>query len=137
MGEVRMDLLRALADRAVGRALGFAGLGVGTTMVALSFDLALSLRVGADMTALVCLALACSAWGAPRRDVRRTELWAMLAEVDGELTRSLPRARAQVLLSGVLRESLLRHADLVGVAAVALWAVACGATLVGALSRSG
>jgi hypothetical protein len=130
-GEVEMDLLRALADQSIRRASGFVELGVGMTMVALSFDPTLSLRVGGDMTALFCLALIGAAWHAPRRDVRRTELWALLAAADKRFTHELPLRRAQELLASVLRERMLRQADFVGLTALALWLAPLAGALFG------
>lgn len=118
-----MDVIRVLADLSIRRACGFAGLGIGVMMLALSFDVVLACRAGAGLTALLCLGLVGAAWRAPRRDVRRTELWALLAGTTGELARRLPPARAQELLGSLLQERLLWHAERVGVIALALWLV--------------
>lgn len=118
-----MEILCALADQSIRRACGFAALAIGMVMLSLSFDLALAFRSGAALAGLLCLGLAAAAWQAPYRDVRRTELWALLAGTAGERLRlqRLPRAEAQALLSGVLRDRLLWHADRVGLVALALW----------------
>lgn len=119
-----MDVLQHLADIPIRRACGFAGLAISTTMLALSFDLAASFRSGGAMAAMLCLGLAFAAWRAPRKDMRRTELWRLLAGTSGEaLVRVLPRARAQVLLAEVLRERLLWHADRAAVLALGLGAL--------------
>lgn len=111
------------ADQSIRRACAFAGLGIAMVMLALSYSLGLALRSGGNMTALLCLGLLVCAWRAPRRDVRQTELWTML-EGDGAFARTLPRSQAQKLLSGVLRDRLLWHADRVGTVALVLWLAA-------------
>jgi hypothetical protein len=116
-----METLRELADVSIRRACAFATLGIATVMLALSYDLVLALRCGGLLTGLVSLGLALAAWRAPRKDVRRTELWSLLAGTSGEaLVRALPQARAQALLAEVLRERLLWHADRAAGVALAL-----------------
>lgn len=112
-------LLPTLADRSIRRACGFAGFGVGSVMLALSFDLPLAFRFGGMLFALLCLGLLWTAWRAPYRDVRRGELWIELQAVcDGPP----PYARdvAQALLSSVMRQRLIWHAERVGIAALAM-----------------
>jgi len=116
--------VRSLADEAIRRACGFAGLAIGTTMLALSFDVLLALRSAAGMTAILCLAQVFLAWRAPRSNMRRSELWAMLPGTPGDGARALPREEAQALLAGVLRERLLWHAERVGLLAMAFWGLA-------------
>lgn len=125
-----MDVIRDLADITIRRACAFAGLGVGVVMLALSFDLALACRAGAALTAVLCLGLAVAGWCAPRRDMRRTELWSMLVAVEGGFTRRVSRAEAQEVLAGVLQQRLLWHAERVGAIALALWGVVLVAMLV-------
>lgn len=132
-----IDTLRALADHSIRRALGFVGLGACTLMLALSFDPPLALRSGANLLAIACVGLLISAWNAPRRDVRRTELWALLASSAGDVLRRLPRSQLQDLLSGVLRERMVWHAERVGAVAAALWALALIVALVGVGSGTG
>lgn len=118
--------LRELADLSIRRACGFAALGIGTVMLALSHDLALAFRSGGDLTALVCLAMLLQAWRAPRRDVRDLELWSLLPGTPGAYARNLPRTEAQRLLGRVMRERLLRHAEWAGMLAVGFWVLAVG-----------
>ncbi len=114
-----MERIRAVADQTIRRACGFAGLGIGTTMLALSFDMVLAFRVGAVLTTFVLVVLLYLGYRAPRYDVRRTELWSVVG-------RSLPlsRERAQALLGGVLRDRYLWHADRAAGIALLLWGVA-------------
>lgn len=114
-----MERIIAIADQTIRRACGFAGFAVGATMVALSFDLVLALRVGAVMTTAVCIALFVQSIRAPQNDVRRTELYSVVGR-----SLSLPRERTQRLLGQVLAERYLWHADRAAVAAVLLWSAA-------------
>lgn len=133
-----MDLVRDLADASIRRALGFAGLGISVTMVALCFDAVLSLRTGALMTAAVWLGLFAAALRVPHRDVRRTELWSLLRGVGGPETErwlATPEARASV--AAVLRERLDWHALRAAAAAALLWAVALAWMAARALTAPG
>ncbi|MCS6855796.1 MAG: hypothetical protein NZ523_13735 [Elioraea sp.] len=114
-----MERIRAVADQTIRRACGFAGLGIGATMLALSFDVVLAFRVGAVLTTFVLVALLYLGQRAPRYDVRRTELWSVVG-------RSMPlsRERVQALLGGVLRERYLWHADRAAGVAILFWVVA-------------
>jgi hypothetical protein len=112
-----MDQIIAVADQTIRRACGFAGFAVGATMLALSFDLVLALRVGAVMTTAVCVTLFIQSCRAPGADVRRTELYSVVGR-----TLMLPKERTQRLLGEVLAERYLWHADAAALAALALWA---------------
>lgn len=114
-----MERIREVADQTIRRACGFASLGIGATMLALSFDMVLAFRVGAVLTTFVLVGLLYLGYRAPRYDVRRTELWSVVG-------RSMPfsRERAQALLSGVLRERYLWHADRAAGFALLFWGVA-------------
>ncbi len=114
-----MDRILTVADQTIRRACAFAGLGVGFTMLALSFDMVLAFRAGAVMTTAVFAMLLWLGHRAPRADVRRTELWSVV----GRGLR-LSRERAQALLGGVLRERYLWHADRAAVLAIGFWAMA-------------
>jgi hypothetical protein len=127
-----MDIVRTLADISIRRACGFAALGIGTVMLALSFDLQLAFRSGAVLTSIACGVIWLLAWWSPRRDVRETELWSMLAAERLYLTRGPEAPRMAALAGRVLRERLVWHGERVGLAALALWA----ATGVTALLRA-
>jgi hypothetical protein len=100
-----LDHLRSAADLSIRRACGFAGLGIGCTMLALAFDFALALRIGGDLLAMGCGILLLAAWWAPYRDLRHAEIWYLMPEWACDALRSKPRA------------------EWVGVAAVAMWAL--------------
>ncbi len=124
-----MDILSTLADHSIRRALGFAGLGIAILMMALSFDMALALRVGADLLGVVCAGMLIAAWTVRRRDMRRTELWLLLQSHAAELAQRLPKGEVQRRLADTLRERLVWHAERVGLAAVLMWLAAGGAAL--------
>lgn len=112
-----MEQIIAVADQTIRRACGFAGFAVGATMLSLSFDLVLALRVGAVMTTAICATLFVKARRAPGADVRRTELYSVVGR-----SLTLPKDRTQRLLGEVLADRYLWHADAAAVAAIALWA---------------
>lgn len=114
-----MERILAVADQTIRRACGFAGLGIGATMLALSFDLVLAFRVGAVLTTMLLVFLLYFGYRAPRYDVRRTELWSVVGR-----TMPLARDRMQSLLGGVLRERYLWHADRAAAVALLFWLIA-------------
>lgn len=118
-----MERLDSFADISIRRACAFVGLGAVTIMVALSFDPALAFRTGADIAALLALGLALSAWRTPRRNLRHTEVYAMLRGA-GVPRSHLMAPPAQARIAAVLRTRLAWHAERVGVAALALWTLA-------------
>lgn len=116
-----MDVIDAVVDHCIRRALGFAGLAVGVVMLSLSFDMPLSLRTGADMLAVTALVLLVAAWRAPRRDHRRSEAWSELSAFSPDFTSRLPRPEAQRMMTESLRRRLLWHAERVSIAALGFW----------------
>jgi hypothetical protein len=116
-----MDPLEAASDFCIRRALGFAGLGVGMTMLGLSFDAALALRSGGNLVAAVAAAMLVAAWRASRRDMRRTEAWTMLHDLAPDWLRDRPREDLQRLLRAAWRRRLLWHAERLALLALPLW----------------
>lgn len=125
-----MDRLDVFADISIRRACAFVGLGAATVMISLSFDPVLAFRTGADILALLAVGLAFSAWRAPRRNMRHTEVYAMLRGA-GVPRNWLSAEVNRVQIAAVLRARLAWHAERVGVAAVLLWGVALLFWLVG------
>jgi len=118
-----MDRLDAFADLSIRRACAFFALAAVTVMLSLSFDLMLAFRTGAEMTALLAIVLAFCAWRASRRDIRHTEVYAMLR------SSGLPRDRlaqpdTRARIAQVLRERLAWHAERAAATAVALYLLA-------------
>lgn len=94
----------------VGRACGFAGLGIFCIVAGLSFDAGLAAQVGGKLTMTLSLILLVMAWRAPTRNYKRTETWLILPPGDR------PRADvAQRLIGGTLREVYLWFAQQVAV----------------------
>jgi hypothetical protein len=114
-----MDRVTMMADLSIRRACGFAAFGIGSTMAALSFDPVLCFRTGALLFAVTAAVLWVMGHDAPRRNVRRTELWTLLGG-----RAPVPETHVQKVLGGVLRERYLWHATLAGIVAVTLWLVA-------------
>ncbi len=103
-----MDRIRYFAELSVLRALGFAGLGLATLLLGLSFDPLLALRTAAVVLGIVGLVLVLKALNASHRNYRRTELWILLGrEIE------FPEHRAQQILGGVLKDTYARYARLV------------------------
>jgi hypothetical protein len=112
--------MEAYADLSIRRACGFAGLAIVTVMMGLSYDMPLSFRIGAQMLALVVLGLVLAALRAPHRNLRHSEVYALLRDA------GLPRGRlasreVQAEIAAVLRARLLWHAERVAAAALGLW----------------
>lgn len=114
-----MNRVEYLADLSVGRACGFGAMGVVMSMLGLSADPLMCVRVGAFLTVVMGLVLALFAYRAPYRDYRRTELWVLL-----DKGRDLPPGYPAATLCQVLRETYTRYAELAGRMAIILCAVA-------------
>ena len=124
-----MDLpLQGYADLSIRRACAFTGLGVLTVMVALSFNAPLALRTGAEILACLVLGLTLFGWRAPRRNLRHSELYALLA-ASGVPRQRLATAEMQRSLAATLRERSFWHAERVGYVALAFWLAAFVASL--------
>jgi hypothetical protein len=123
------ETVETYADYTIRKALGFAGLAVGVVMLSLSFDPPLALRTGADMLAVVLVALLVSAWRVPRRNIRRSEMCVLLIDRGEPWTGRLKQAAWLRLLSVTLRRRLLWHADRIAAAALMLWVLAVLARL--------
>ncbi len=121
-----MDLLDEVSDRSIRRALGFAGLGVGLVLLALSFDLELAFRSAGDLVALATATMLLLAWHAPRRDMRHSEAWAILRELAPEWTERPRRQEMQARMRAAWRRRLIWHAERVGALALLFWALGLG-----------
>jgi hypothetical protein len=124
------DMLLNFADISIRRACAFTGLAVMCVMMALSYDLTLSFRIGAQMLAFLVFGLALAGWRAPYRNLRHSEVYAMLRSA-GLPRHRLAQAETQARLGIVLRERLYWHAERVAVAALGLWALALLHGLIG------
>lgn len=90
----------------VGRACGFAGLGVLCVVLGLSFEPALAARTGGALSLIICLILLVRARFALRQPYKRTETWLILRKGDR------PRAElAQRLVGTALKDAYLFFAQ--------------------------
>jgi hypothetical protein len=122
-----MDRFEELANLSIRRGCGFALLAIVTAVTGMAGEPLLAVRSAAILTTLMGVILALKAYNAPTRSYRRTELWIML---DRRHSVDLPRERAQELIGGILREAYVRHAEIAGFAALALWMLTLTMTLV-------
>ena len=113
-----MDAIKEASDLSIRRACGFGLLAIWTTMVGLSYEPLLAVRVGAVLMTIMGAVLLIRAWGAGRRPYKRTEVWLILNK-----THNLPEARAQQVFGNILRERYLWHATAAGWVALVLWGV--------------
>ncbi len=110
-----MDAIENAAYVSVGRACGFAGLGVFCLMFGLSFDPALAARTGGGLCLLVTLILGGYAWWAPLRPYQRTETWLMIPE-----DQRPPADVAQQIVGETLRGTYVWFARQAGLIAIVL-----------------
>ena len=114
-----MNPVERLAFVVVARACGFAGLGIVTMMVGLSYDPVLCARSGAILATILFVVLRWRAMRADRIDPRHCEVWVMLDAADRP-----PREVAPRLIRSAYRRALLHYSDLTLVVAGGLWAAA-------------
>ena len=101
------------ANVSVGRASGFAGLGIFCIVFGLSFDAGLAALVGSKLSITLSLILLVLAWRAPTRNYKRTETWLILRPGDR------PRAEvAQRLIGKTLRHVYLWFAQQIAVVTI-------------------
>ncbi len=97
----------------VGRACGFAGLGIFCIVIGLSFDAGLAALAGSKLSIALSLILLVFAWRAPTRNYKRTETWLILKPGDR------PQADvAQRLIGGALRTVYLWFAQQIAVVTI-------------------
>jgi hypothetical protein len=91
-------------------------------MVAFAATPPMALRVAGHVAGATGLALLIASWQAPRRDLRKSTLWARLGAEADALTRLVSGSIVQAKLAKTLQTRLLWHAERVAALAVALWA---------------
>lgn len=113
-----MEQVEKMALVCVGRACGFAALGIVTFMFALCMEPAVCFKAGGILTLMTCAILIVNAWQAPAKPYKRTELWLMLEPEER------PRdAIAQSVIGAALERTYLmfaRHAALIAMCLLAL-----------------
>lgn len=112
-----MERLHKAALISIGRACGFAGLGIVCAMIGLSFDPRLMLQTGGLLSLGLTAALLLKAGLAGRCDYRRSETWLLLPPE----ARPPPKVAERLIVSAV-REISMRFARLAAMASVMLWA---------------
>jgi hypothetical protein len=121
-----MTAVEQSAYISVGRACGFAGLGILSFMVGLSFEPELSAKSGGGLLLLMTAILVFRGLTAPTRPYKRTETWLMLDDAD----RPAPGV-AQQVIGQTLRIVYLWYAQCCAGASALLWAAATGLSFVG------
>ncbi|MFO7484234.1 hypothetical protein [Oceanibaculum nanhaiense] len=111
-----MDRIKTCAEISVRRGTAFALLAVGMLMVAFSFDVTLSLKIGAGTMIIMATILGYLAIMAANTDYRKTETWLLLGK-----THPLPENRLQKVIGGTLREIYQRYARYSAGGAFSLW----------------
>ena len=111
-----MDAIENAAFVSVGRACGFAGLGLFCLMFGLSFEPPLAARAGGLVCLAITVVLAAYAAMARRRPYKRTELWLILAK-----DQRPPAAIAQQVIGQTLRITYLWFAQQTALMAIVLW----------------
>ncbi|KZD01349.1 hypothetical protein [Oceanibaculum pacificum] len=98
------------------RATAFALFAIGTTMIAVSFDVPLSLKTGAALLTIMAVILGYFSLVAPSTDYRKTETWMLL-----DKQYPLPADRLQRIIGETLRDIYRRYARYSVGSAVLLW----------------
>jgi hypothetical protein len=113
-----MERLRYFADVSIRRGCSFGLLAIATAVVGMSSDMKLAAKAAAIGMSLMTAILLLKAHQAPTRSYKRTELWILI-----DRRHDFPAERTQQVLGNLLRERYLRHAEIAGIGALALWAV--------------
>jgi hypothetical protein len=116
-----MEEIRRMAAISVARGCGFGALAVFTLAIALSYDPFLAARAAALLSTMGAAILLYRAQRAPDVDHRSTEVWVMIDKADRP-----PGVAAQRVIGGVLRDTYLHFARIVGATAAGLWLLSFG-----------
>ena len=100
-----MEHMRRIAFETVLRACGFGSLAIFCVMIGLSFQPRSAFQAGGMLTLLMAAILMLKAYGAPRKNHRRTEMWLYLPEEQRP-----PEAYAQRACAAVMQETYLTFA---------------------------
>ncbi len=110
-----MDVIENAAYVSIGRACGFAGLGIFCVMFGLSFDPAYAARTGGILCLGTAAILAFRGWTAATRSYKKTELWIIIAK-----DKRPPATIAQQVIGTALREAYLWFAQSTAIIAFVL-----------------
>ena len=121
-----MEIMRRVAFETVFRACGFGALAIFCIMIGMSFEPRLAFQAGGILTLLMVVILILKAYGAEKKDYRRTEMWLYLAEDERP-----PAAFAQWASATVLRETYFMFARWSAIIAIAMLVIALVFSLIG------
>lgn len=113
-----MDAIRTAAFISIGRACGFAGLGILCVMLGLSFEPVTAMRTGGILGLGLAAILVVFGRYAQRRAYEHTETWLILPKADRP-----PSAIAQRVIGQTLRETYLWFAERIAIGAILFLAV--------------
>jgi hypothetical protein len=113
-----MEPIRRLAFESIARGSAFAVLAIVVTMIGVSFDAVLALKVGAFGFTLLAAVLMLWAERAPVRDPRRTEVWSSLPK-----DHRPPVAIAQKVIGHATRDAAAQIGLYASSAAITFWLV--------------
>jgi hypothetical protein len=113
-----LERIEKAAQLSVSRAMGFAGLAIGTFMVGMSASPMLCFKTGGILVMLTCAILVLKAIWVETQPYKQTEVWVMLRAEDR------PSAEiAQQIISTILRDIYLRYAEHAAAIASGMFAV--------------
>ncbi|MDH3663523.1 MAG: hypothetical protein OEU92_26490 [Alphaproteobacteria bacterium] len=124
-----MDAIEAAAFTSIGRACGFAGLGILCVMLGLSFEPVMATRTGGVMGLGLASILALFGLRAPSRSYERTELWLILPK-----DARPPSTIAQRVIGQALRDTYFWFAERTAIGSFSLLAVSLVLKLIGWMS---
>lgn len=110
-----MDAIENAAYVSIGRACGFAGLGIFCVMFGLSFNPPYAAQVGGMMCLGTAAILCFRGWTARTRPYKKTELWIIIAK-----DKRPPAEIAQKVIGTALREAYLWFAQSAAIIALVL-----------------
>jgi type IV secretory pathway VirB3-like protein len=121
-----MEIMRRVAFETVFRACGFGALAIFCVMIGMSFNARLAFQTGGILTLMMVVILLLKAYGAQKKDYRRTEMWLYLTEEQRP-----PAAYAQWASATVLRETYFMFARWTSMIAIAMLVIALLFSLAG------
>ena len=121
-----MDDIETAAFISIGRACGFAGLGILCVMLGLSFEPVMATRAGGIMGLCLASILAMFALRAPNRSYERTEVWLILPK-----DARPPSTIAQRVIGQALRDTYIWFAERAALGSISLLAASLVLKLIG------
>lgn len=113
---MELDQIKQLADISIRRGCGFGLIAIATSVVGVSSDAFLAVKMAAICATAMVAILLIKARQALTRPYKRTEVWLMLRRSHG-----FPEARAQQVFGNILYDRYMWHATVTGFGAGVLW----------------